>query len=62
MRETTRAGHLIQELAEAAAMEVICGRSRKTPGAFIERLPQKQREVLKTLTSDDVSDAFLWWI
>jgi hypothetical protein len=46
----------MHELADAAAHEVICGRRKKTPGAFIARLPEDKRKVLRELRSDDVAD------
>ena len=45
----------MHELAEAAELHVTC-RPDKTPGAFIKRLPEEKREVLRELRSDDVAD------
>ena len=46
----------MHELAEAAMFEVVCGRRRKIPGAFIERLPESKRAVLRELRSEDIDD------
>jgi hypothetical protein len=58
MKTTSKAGHLLHELAERAQHIVMCGghHFKKTPGAFIERLPEEKRAVLRELRSDDIAD------
>lgn len=61
MRQTTPAGHLIQELAESAALSVMCRRGR--PGEMIQRLPAEKREILKILRSEDMDNVRVFeWI
>lgn len=55
MRATAPAAQLLHELADKAAMTVMC-RPDKTPGRFISRLPEEQRKVLRELRSEDIAD------
>ncbi len=58
MRHTSKAAKLLHELAERAERTVICAPRHfdVTPGAFIKRLPEEQRETLRELRSEDVVD------
>jgi hypothetical protein len=54
MKEPSPARRLIQELAEKAALTVMCRRPKV--GEIIEHLPQEKRDVLKELRSEDIAD------
>lgn len=60
----TKAQKLMMELAEKHLMysSVDSMKKSRKPGEIIQRLPDDQREVLKTLKSEDIQDIrWPWW-
>ena len=55
MKRTTEAARLMYEIVEGAMMSVMCRKPRV--GEFIQKLPKKKRDILKTLRSEDIADA-----